>query len=365
TAVYTGSRLATTLKVLDVDLLALGDVHVRDGQAEVVSHLDATRGIYKKLVVRDGKLVGAILLGTTDAGGRLTRPFKEQHKLEAAPLDLLRDELPTEDAVLALPDDAQICNCHQVPKRTILQAINAGKTTVGAIGTCTKAGTGCGSCQPLLQQLLENCGAPTAPVAKNKIELMKEERDGLDALSDIYRLAAADAWQEMTEDDQQRAKWHGLFFRKPTPGNFMLRLRLEAGRTSARQLRTVADLSDEYGKGFADLTTRQQIQLRWFTLGDVPEIWRRLEEVGLHSKQTGMDNVRGICGCPVAGLTSQELFDATPVVRQFNDLLIGNKEFTNLPRKFNVTITGCLENCCHAETQDIGLVPAYRELDGV
>src|SRR5262249_25375108 len=123
TAVYTGSRLATTLKVLDVDLLALGDVHVRDGQAEVVSHLDATRGIYKKLVVRDGKLVGAILLGTTDAGGRLTRPFKEQHKLEAAPLDLLRDELPTEDAVLALPDDAQICNCHQVPKRTILQAI--------------------------------------------------------------------------------------------------------------------------------------------------------------------------------------------------------------------------------------------------
>src|SRR3989440_5531328 len=77
-----------------------------------------------------------------------------------------------------------------------------------------------------------------------------------------------------------------------------------------------------------------------------------------------MDNVRGICGCPVAGLTPQELFDATPVVRQFNEMLVGNKEFTNLPRKFNVTITGCLENCCHPETQDIGLVPAYRELDG-
>jgi ferredoxin-nitrite reductase len=139
---------------------------------------------------------------------------------------------------------------------------------------------------------------------------------------------------------------------------------LEAGRTNSRQFRAIADLSDEYGKGFCDLTTRQQIQLRWFTLGDVPEVWRRLEEVGLHSKQTGMDNVRGVCGCPVAGLTPHELLDASEVIRQFNEMLLGNKEFTNLPRKFNVTITGCLENCCHPETQDIGLVPAYRELDG-
>jgi ferredoxin-nitrite reductase len=168
----------------------------------------------------------------------------------------------------------------------------------------------------------------------------------------------------MTEDDKARFKWHGLFFRVPTPGNFMLRIRAQAGKITARQLRVIADLSDEYGKGFCDLTTRQQIQMRWFTLGDVPEIWRRLEEVGLHSKQTGMDNVRGVCGCPVAGLTPHELVDCGPVIKELDDILVGNKEFTNLPRKFNVTITGCLENCCHPETQDIGLVPAFRELDG-
>src|SRR5439155_26831131 len=132
----------------------------------------------------------------------------------------------------------------------------------------------------------------------------------------------------------------------------------------AAQLRVIADLSDEYGKGFCDLTTRQQIQMRWFTLGDTPELWRRLEEVGLHSKQTGMDNVRGNCGCPVSGLTPHELIDAAPVSREFDEILVGNKEFTNLPRTFNVTITGCLENCCHPETQDIALVPAYRELEG-
>ena len=168
----------------------------------------------------------------------------------------------------------------------------------------------------------------------------------------------------MTEADKHRFKWHGLFFRTPTPGNFMLRLRLEAGKTNARQFRVIADLSDHYGKGFCDLTTPQQIQMRWFTLADIPEIWRRLDEVGLSSKQTGMDNIRGVVGCPVSGLTPHELVDATPVIRAFNEMILGNKEFTNLPRKFNVTITGCMENCCHTETQDIALVPAYRELDG-
>jgi ferredoxin-nitrite reductase len=77
-----------------------------------------------------------------------------------------------------------------------------------------------------------------------------------------------------------------------------------------------------------------------------------------------MDNVRGVCGCPAAGLTPHELFDASAVVDEFTARILGDREFSNLPRKFNVTITGCLENCCHAETQDLALVPAYRELDG-
>jgi len=253
-----------------------------------------------------------------------------------------------------------------VPKGRIIADIREGKCTISALGKCNRAGTGCGTCQPLLGQLIE-LYAPASkakPKTINKIELIKQAKDGLDSLEDIRRLAATGTWEEMTEEDKQRFKWHGLFFRVPTPGDFMLRLRLEGGKTGARQFRVIADLSDQYGKGFCDLTTRQQIQMRWFTLGDVPDIWRRLEEVGLHSKQTGMDNVRGVCGCPVAGLTPHELLDASAVIREYNEMLVGNKEFTNLPRKFNVTITGCLENCCHPETQDIGLVPAYRELDG-
>ncbi len=373
-AAYLGSRLATTLKVMGIDLTAMGDVAGTDPGCEVVSHLDPSQGIYKKLVLRDNRLVGAVLLGATDPASRLTRLFKEGRPLTEPAVDLLtgsnaRDALLADGDgadLLSLPDATQICNCNAVSKGRIVADILAGKCSVQALGECNRAGTGCGTCQPLLRRLIggfaPDSRAKTADV--NKIEVMKLEKDGYDCLPDILRLAENDNWAEMTEDDKQRAKWHGLFFRKPTPGNFMMRLRLEAGHVNSRQFRVIADLSDEYGKGFCDLTTRQQIQLRWFTLGQTPNVWKRLEEVGLHSKQTGMDNVRGVCGCPVAGLTPHELLDATPVIREFDAMLAGNKEFTNLPRKFNVTITGCLENCCHPETQDIGLVPAYRELNG-
>jgi ferredoxin-nitrite reductase len=198
----------------------------------------------------------------------------------------------------------------------------------------------------------------------NKIEEYKKEKDGLDILHDLPRYAA-DGWQAISDGDKERLKWAGVFFRRQTPGHFMMRLRIPNGIMSAPQLRTIGEISTEYGKGFADLTTRQQIQLRWFTINDVPEIWERLNAVDLISLQTGMDNIRGVIGCPVAGLTPNELFDASPVVREFTRIFIGNKSFTNLPRKFNVTITACKEVCTHAESQDLALTPATKEMGGI
>jgi nitrite reductase (NADH) large subunit len=369
-AAFAGARPVATLKVMGVSLTSLGDVHAKGQGVEVASHLDTNTGVYKKLVVRDGSLVGAVLLGADDPGGVLRRMFLGGDPVNGSPVDLLtttaRDALLSHGGeVAALPDATQVCNCHAVTKGTICSAIKAGCRSVQAVGEATRAGTGCGSCQPLLSLLVQASGGPAAkPAGPNKIEAMKTARDGLDAKPDILRLARENNWQEMSEDDKQRAKWYGLFFRKQTPGHFMLRLRHNAGRVTADQLHTIADLSDEYGRGFCDLTTRQQIQMRWFTLGDVPDIWRRLEAVGLGGMQTGLDNVRGLCGCPLSGRTPHELLDASGVIEELNSMIVGNREFTNLPRKFNVTITGCLENCCHVETQDVGLVPAFRELEG-
>jgi len=196
----------------------------------------------------------------------------------------------------------------------------------------------------------------------NKFEQIKAEKDGLDIVKDIPAFAQQ-GWEGITEADLERLKWAGVFFRKHTPGFFMMRVRITNGITAATQLRTLAAIAAEFGRGRLDITTRQQIQLRWLRIQDIPTVLARLMEVGLTSLQTGMDNIRNVVGCPVAGLTPAELFDASSVARQFTTMFVGDKAFTNLPRKFNVTITGCPDNCVHAETQDLALVPATQPRD--
>jgi nitrite reductase (NADH) large subunit len=379
TARYEGSRLATSLKVMGVELTSIGEVNAAAAEmqnAQVFVHSDPKRGQYRKLVIRDGRLAGAIVLGGSESVGLLMRLFKRNDPVPERPLELLvghplgngEDADAPGGGVAVLSDDVDICNCHRVTKGHVVDCIRAGAAHVEALGAACKAGTGCGSCQTLLGQLLAAYASDTdeadAATKLNKIEVLKRERDPLEILADVHRHAESGDWKKITEDETQLMKWRGLFFRKQTPGNFMMRIRSTAGHMNSRQWRMIAQLSDRFGRGFCDLTTRQQVQMRWFTIGDVPQIWEELEAVGLTTLQTGMDNVRGVCGCPAGGITPSELFDATPVADEFTQMLVGNKEFTNLPRKFNVTITGCLDNCCHPETQDIGLVPAVKEIDG-
>jgi ferredoxin-nitrite reductase len=198
----------------------------------------------------------------------------------------------------------------------------------------------------------------------NKFEQIKAEKDSLDIIKDIPDFAQQ-GWEDITEADLERLKWAGVFFRKHTPGFFMMRVRITNGITDATQLRTLAAIAAEFGRGRLDITTRQQIQLRWLRIQDIPIVLARLAEVGLTSLQTGMDNIRNVVGCPVAGLTPTELFDASSVAHQLTAMFVGDKAFTNLPRKFNVTMTGCRDNCVHAETQDLALVPATQLRDGV
>ncbi|HWO94528.1 MAG TPA: ferredoxin--nitrite reductase, partial [Dehalococcoidia bacterium] len=193
------------------------------------------------------------------------------------------------------------------------------------------------------------------------IEEIKAERPLLEIGKRIPEFARM-GWEEIPEDDRDvRLKWYGVFHRKQTPGHFMMRIRIPNGIAGAEQVRTLAGIANEFGRGAIDITTRQQVQLRWIRIENVPEIIDRLGSAGLLTLQTGMDNIRNLAGCPVAGLTPTELFDASPVVQTFNEMFVGNPEFVNLPRKMNITITGCLDNCTHAETQDIALVPATKQ----
>ncbi len=196
----------------------------------------------------------------------------------------------------------------------------------------------------------------------NKIEALKAEKDGLDIWPDLLRYAAEDTpVNQIPEDDLQRMKWYGVFHRPQAPGTFMMRLRLSGGRATSAQLRVIAGLAAAGSHPFLDLTSRQNIQLRGFRLPAVPGMIEALRNVGVLAQQTGLDNVRNVIGCPLAGIDSDELLDATPLVEALVDPYLGDRAYSNLPRKFNVSITGCRQDCGHAQTQDLGLLPATHE----
>src|SRR5215471_18345398 len=186
--------------------------------------------------------------------------------------------------------------------------------------------------------------------------------DGLRILEHLPEMIGRGT-DSLTPAEKELLKWVGVFYRRPTPGQFMMRIRMPNGFARSKQFHAIAELSRRLGNQVVDITTRQQIELRGFTLDSVPEMWEKLRGVDLRSLQTGQDNVRNINGCPLAGLNPHELLDASPVVQDLDRSIVGergNPEFTNLPRKFNITVTGCLDNCTHAESQDIALVPAKK-----
>ena len=207
---------------------------------------------------------------------------------------------------------------------------------------------------------------PTASL--NKFEKFKAEKDGLEVRKDLEHFAQI-GWEAMDETDRDhRLKWMGVFFRPVTPGKFMLRMRLPNGIITSGQLRVLAEVVQRYGEdGSADITTRQNFQLRGIRIEDVPDIFNRFEAAGLTSVQSGMDNVRNITGSPVAGIDADELIDTRGLVRKVQDMITnngeGNPSFTNLPRKFNIAIAGCRDNSVHAEINDIAFIPAFK--DGV
>ncbi|MGB5899614.1 MAG: ferredoxin--nitrite reductase [Geitlerinemataceae cyanobacterium] len=204
------------------------------------------------------------------------------------------------------------------------------------------------------------------PATLNKFERFKAEKDGLAVQSELEEFARI-GWEAMDETDRiHRLKWLGVFFRPVTPGKFMLRMRLPNGIITSEQMRTLGTILQRYGsEGSADITTRQNLQLRGIRIEDIPDIFDRMKQVGLTSIQSGMDNVRNITGSPVAGLDADELYDTRELVQQVQDTItnagVGNPEFSNLPRKFNIAIAGCRDNSVHAEINDIAFVPAYKE----
>ena len=204
----------------------------------------------------------------------------------------------------------------------------------------------------------------------NQVERWKLERHPLDvrqAVIDRYAREGPEAIAAVP-GEQERLKWVGLYPQRQGGDAFMVRIKVPGGRLTAEQARTIGELASAhargpepnpvFGDGFLDLTTRQDVQLHWIRIGDVPEIWRRLEAVGITTTQACGDSARNVLCCPVSGLDADEVLDAYPVARAISDFFTGNREYANLPRKFKMSVTGCREDCAKAEINDVGLWPA-------
>ena len=183
----------------------------------------------------------------------------------------------------------------------------------------------------------------------NKIEQNKAAKDGLLVGSEIEKFAQL-GWENVDETDLQlRLKWYGMFWRPKTPGLFMMRLRVPNGVISAEQLRVVGNVVARYGSnGSADITTRQNIQMRGILLEDLPEILGQLKAVGLTTIQSAFDNPRNVTGNPIAGIDPLEIVDTRPYTQELENFLTsnhqGNPEFSNLPRKWNTAVAGARDN---------------------
>ncbi|MEV0667711.1 nitrite/sulfite reductase [Actinomadura luteofluorescens] len=212
----------------------------------------------------------------------------------------------------------------------------------------------------------------------NKNEENKKNDDGLNVrrrIIDIYSKSGFDSIDP--SDLRGRFRWMGLYTqRKPGIDGgrtgaledeeledryFMMRVRIDGGQLSGPQLRTIADVSTRYARGTADITDRQNVQLHWVRIEDVPAIWEALEAVGLHTTEACGDVPRVIIGCPLAGIAADEVVDATPDLREIHDRYIGSPEFSNLPRKFKTAMSGCTSHCTVHEINDIAFTGVVNE----
>jgi sulfite reductase (ferredoxin) len=213
--------------------------------------------------------------------------------------------------------------------------------------------------------------APVKESSIQRIERLKRERNPWDMLPDLLRYAQTGFESIPADDLNLRFRWWGLYTQGDGLGAlggaapyFMVRIRIPNGFLLSHQLRTIADQAERHAKGLGDITVRQNFQLHWVRIEDVPDLFFNLFRAGLTTVGACGDDTRNLVGCPLAGVDADEVCDASPILLQANRMLEGNPDYYNLPRKYKIGITGCRLWCSYPEINDIGLIAVERPAAG-
>lgn len=198
----------------------------------------------------------------------------------------------------------------------------------------------------------------------NKMEFTKLEKDGLDVIETIVNTYSKEGFQSIESSDMDRFKWAGVYQQRPKDGHFMMRVRIPGGILSSEQARVLARIAQDYGRDLVDVTTRQAVQFHWLTVETLADIFDRLASVGLSSFEACGDCPRQIMGNPLAGIDPHEVIDTRPLVAELEKFFLLNHEFSNLPRKYKMSISANIHNAAHAQINDLAFTPAKKKIAG-
>ena len=379
-AAYLGSKLGTKLKVMGVELASMGETKPSLPDDEVVVYREPSRGVYKKLIVRDNKLAGAILLGETDTAGVLMQMFMGNSAVSARRADLLFGSSTGAPvlSVFDLPDHAQICNCNGVSKGQIKEVIQIGKChSVSKIGGCTKAGLGCGSCKTLIAQLIEAYAGevvddasehyyvPGVPLEKSQLAAEIKKR-GLKSVSAVFRELAGGKECPASKvglasmlktlwpgeyDDERDARFINdrVHANIQKDGTYSVVPRIYGGVTSADELKRIADVAVKYNVPLVKFTGGQRIDLLGIKKDDLPKVWK---DLGIPSGHAYTKAFRTCKSCVGTDFCRYGLGDSIKLAQEIERRFQGVES----PHKMKLATAGCPRNCSEAYVKDIGAV---------
>lgn len=387
-ATFAMRELSTKLKVTGCDLFSAGDFADGEGREDIIFR-DPARGVYKRLVIEDDKLVGAVMYGDTADGNWFFGLIKDgtdisdmRDTLIFGPAFQGGDTVDPLSAVAALPPEAEICGCNGVCKGDIVAAIEGGATDLSAIRSTTKASASCGTCTGLVEQVLQvtlgdDFVLPTAQPICGCCDLTHEDVRRLIKSQELKSQEAV--WQELgwktrngchvcrpainfylladwpleyQDDLQSRFVNERKHANIQKDGTFSVMPRMWGGITTPEELRAIADAADKYGVPTVKVTGGQRIDLLGVKGEDLPAIWSDLNDAGMvsgHAYSKGLRTVKTCVGTDHCRFGTQ---DSTGLGIKLEKILWGSWT----PHKVKLAVSGCPRNCAEATCKDVGII---------
>ncbi len=379
-AAYHGSKVATKLKVMGVEMASMGITEPTEERDEIVQFTEPRKGTYKKLIIRDGRLIGGILLGDISKAAYLMQAFDRGTPLPEERLNLLFDiGAPAQVITLdEMPADAQVCNCNGVSKGAIVDCVNKGRRSAKAVMDATRAGMGCGSCKTLVSEIVEWAAGgdvekdpsvhyyvPGVPLTKPDLIQACREKN-LKSVSAVFREFASGKEDPASKpglasllstiwaadyEDQRDARFINdrVHANIQKDGTFSVIPQIAGGVTTPAQLRRIADVAEKYNVPMVKLTGGQRIDLLGIKKEDLPKVWRDLDMPSGHAYGKRYRTCKSCVGtdfCRFGVGDSTSL--AIKIERRFQGV--------DSPGKLKLATAGCPRNCSEAMVKDLGAV---------